>query len=322
MEAVSSFKLHKKGKGGIEIAGEMLTTPRKKDREDGKVYRDHTDILRKDGAPKHIIDAIDRLKYFLLSLCGYWLEAFDPYMDWDTYTPLPADENAKAPRRFLQTLWERCYVSQGKIDSNSITLMGVMEVVENKPLPLNPQKITVNDEVEYYGDARQVLEGVFVLLVDYFSTIPIESLEDYRKYLLDHADESRKQEIAKYDEQQIMNVVMSEFQRVGMLTRIKDSATPALDKAETADDAAPAESFEEEPAEEVVEESPQMDAGETWTAPKEKADIGQGTMVPEDGAAEPVPAEAAYSENMGDQDVVDPGAVDTPPEELDDEDFV
>jgi hypothetical protein len=168
---------------------------------------------------------------------------------------------------------------------------------------LNPAKVTADDELEFYGDARGCIQAIIILLVDYFSTAAISDIEDYRKYLLEHADENGRTEIAKYDEEQILNRVMDKFAKSGAVIMMdatgkemalgEKSKQTSIEKSDAVSvDNTPEADFEPEPD----PESKETDNSEDWAPQKEKAKDPYGQPEAEDGEAEPVSKNLEYSD--------------------------
>jgi hypothetical protein len=328
MKTIASVKLHKRGKEGIEIKFHQLSKQiptDKKEKENDQVYDDQINVYRRDFVPKNIMDAIDRLKYFLLNITGYWIHIYDNYVDFNTYKLLPPDENAKESRRHLQTLWDNVYVTQIKMDLNSFTIMGMFEHIENKPLNLNPARITANDDLVYYENARDQIKRLFGVIIAYFSTAAISDIDDYRKYLLSHTDEAGKKEIASFDEEQIVNRVVDLFSHRGMIVMM-ETETPDLPGAieqKTTDTPAPSEDFEPEPEDidaSIMESEFKLDEGESWTPPVEKVNPF-GAPLAENSQMDPGPVQDEYSEDTGVGDLTDDG-IEDPLESISDEEFV
>lgn len=329
MKSIGSFKLHKRGEEGISITSEQLSKHFQTDKGDldsqNQIYHDEVSTFRRESVPKHILDAIDRLKYFFLNITGHWISLYNKFIDLENFTLLPLDENVTEGRRHLQSLWESTFVTQVKFDHNSFTIIGWMEVIDNKALNLSPPKVTADDDLDFYGDARGRIQSIIKLLVDYFSTAAINDIEDYRKYLLEHTDETGRSEIAKFDEQQILNRVMDKFAKSGAIIMMDNNEPLELgveqnkDVSEELEVEAPTAEFEPEPIEpEQTEpvEPEQMESGEGWTPQPEKAKDPFGAPAAEDGQAEVVDANLEFSDSP---DGVEPteGIDDIP-----DEDFV
>lgn len=340
MKTIGSFKLHKRGDNGISISSEQLSKSIISE-SDGTVYHDEVNTFRKDSVPRHILDAINRLKFFYLNLTGHWIDLYDQYLDTETYLLEPVTENAKAGRRHLQTLWESTWVTQAKIDHNSFTLIGMLEIVDNKMCNISPPKVTSDDEIEFYENTRETIQGIIGLLVQYFSTAAISDVADYRKYLLAHADETGKGEIANFDETQIVNKVMDEFSKQGAIimmdggpvyTQDAIEETSSTDTVEEIKE--PEADFEPEPESEQQQEGAStdpketMEAGENWDAGEEgegeeqvptpapeKAKEPFGKPEAEDGQAEQVSESMEFSENVGDGDISEEGTLDDVPNE-------
>jgi len=330
MKTIGSFELRKRGEAGIKICSEQLSKSIVSE-SDGTIYHDEVNTFRKDSVPRHILDAINRLKFFYLNLTGHWIDLYDQYLDNETYLLEPVGENAKAGRRHLQALWETTWVTQAKIDNNSFSLIGMLEVVDGKMLNISPPKVSPDDDLNFYENAREVIQGIIGLLVQYFSTAAISDVADYRKYLLAHADESAKGEIAKFDEAQIVNKVMDEFSKQGAIIMMDGSATQThVAIEETAPEQAeevkePQADFEPEP-EDPPDEPPvadeSMEAGENWDNPEEmgkkapdKAPEPFGKPAAETGQAEPVDESMEFSDNVGQGDISEEGNLDDVPSE-------
>ena len=327
MKTIGSFKLHKRGEEGISITSVQLSKHFKP--VDGvdinnQIYHDEINTYRRDSVPRHILDAIDRLKYFFLNITGYWISLYDRYMDMSTLMPTPADENVKEGRKHLQSLWEATYVTQVKFDHNSFTIMGMMEVIDGKPLNLNPMKVTPDDDLPFYEDARGAIQVIIKFLIDYFSTAAISNIDDYRKYLLEHSDETGKGEIAKFDDDQIFNRIVDKFHKQGMFVMMENDI-PAIESNSEAvqeDVEAPDADFEPDPVEpeetsEAESEDPEMNAGDDWSPQPDKAPDPFGQPAAEDGQAEAVSENLEMTEGVDHIDESSDGLDDVP-----DEDFV
>jgi len=331
MKTIGSFKLHKKGDDGISISSEQLSKSIA-DESNDKVYHDEINTFRKDFVPRHILDAINRLKFFYLNLTGHWIDLYDQYLDTETYLLEPVGEDAKAGRRHLQTLWESTWVTQAKIDGHSFSLIGMLEIVDGKMLNISPPKVTPDDDLDFYVNAREVIQGIVALLVQYFSTAAISDVDDYRKYLLSHADETAKVEIASFDESQIVNRVMDEMSKQGAIIMMEGD--PALQPKAVEQIAEenkvieePKADFEPEPedqgayeagVEEEIKsrkEELKMETGEDWdneeTAPEpEKVPDPYGQPAAEEGKAEAVDESMEFSDNVGQGDIGNEGQLD------------
>jgi len=216
MKTIASFKLHKKGEEGIEISSEQLSKSLKQEAENiDKVYEDKVNTYRKNSVPAPIMDAISRLKYYFLNLTGHWISLYEPYFDKVTMKIKPLPNEPKKGHVYLQTLWQSTDVTQGKFTENSLQIMGVLDIVDSKPLSINPPVVTAEDNLEWYEDAKDQVRVIFDLLVNYFSTAPLQDIEDYRRYLLDRANEGQKQSIAAFTDEQIMNTVMDGLSKRG-----------------------------------------------------------------------------------------------------------
>lgn len=324
--AIGSFKLHKKGEGGISITSMQLSKhvkPIENIDVDDKVYHDEIHTFRREKVPVHILKAIERLKYYFLNITGYWINLYDRYMDMTTLMPTPASENVTEGRKHLEALWDATYVTQVKFDHNSFTIMGLMEVIDGKPLALNPQKVTSDDDLFFYEDARRAIEIIIKFLVDYFSTAAITTMEDYRKYLLEHSDAVGKTEVAQYDDQQIFNRIIDKFHKEGMFVLTDLDVTALQQNTEVIEELAeaPEADFEPEPMEpeekDAPQEDPQMDAGDDWSPQPEKVKDPFGPPAAEDGKAEVVSENLEMTEGVDYPDESSDGL-----DEVPDEDFV
>lgn len=324
--AIGSFKLHKKGEEGISITSMQLSKhvkPVENIDVDDKVYHDEIHTFRREQVPVHILKAIERLKYFFLNITGYWISPYDGYMNMDTLMPTPASENVKEGRKHLEALWDATHVTQVKFEHNSFTIMGLMEVIDGKPLALNPQKVTPDDGLFFYEDARTAIQIIIKFLVDYFSTAAISTMDDYRKYLLEHSDASGKTEVAKYDDQQIFNRIVDKFHKEGMFVMTDLDVTAIQENSEVIEEPAeaPETDFEPEPLEpegqDAPQEDPQMDAGDNWEPLPDKAKDPFGPPAAEDGQSEVVSENMEMTEGVDYQDESSDAM-----DEIPDEDFV
>jgi len=322
MKTIASVKLHKRGVEGIEIKFHQLSKhiPTENKKVNDQVYDDQINVYRRDNTPPNIMDATQRLKYFLLNVAGYWVPVYDTYMDFATYTLLSSDENAKNSRRHLQRLWDNTVVTAIEMDQTSFVIRGVMEHIEKKPLNLNPAKITPNDELAYYENARDVIKRLFGIIVAYFSTAAISDIADYKKYLISHTDAAGKKEIAGFDEEQIINRVVDQFSHRGMIVMMEEQGSEepkqAIEEVTT-----PTEEFEPEPEEIEAMSETLMDEGDEWKPPTEKVNVF-GAPASEDGQMEPGPTEDLHSKEVGEGYIDDEGPVADPLDEVSDEDFV
>lgn len=338
VKSIGGFKIFKKGEGGMEVQIEQLTTPVSRILE-GTIYRDNMSILRGDKVPDEIIAGLEGLKYYFLVITGYWIPVYDKYIDAETKLPLPIDKDAGRPREIFETLWQSTIVTQVRVDKNSFTLLGMREIIEKKPLVLNPQKVTANDqEIDFYEEAREDIKNVLAIVLKYFQTIAISDAEMTKKYYLSHADEQRRREIEDYDLTEIKNILMDELSEKGMVFLV-----PASDDVSEPVDEIESDEIEEEPqvedrveilAKQAVEKkkqakSPVKEAdvieavdeeegvGKKWVPPTEKVKDPFGPPLAEDGRAEPVDESMQYSEVMGNEDVIDPQDAEEFPDDFD-----
>jgi len=250
MKTIGSFKLHKKGQAGISITTEQLSK-HLGTVESKEIYHDKVETFREHITPPNILEGIEKLKYYFLEITGYWIDVYNQYRDPETNLLLPITEDAKGGRRHLQALWESVTVTQVKIDNKSFTIIGMIEVIDGKPLNLSPAKVTPDDEeIDFYEQARDDIKAIVMLLVEYFSTAAISDVEDVRRYLSENADEVGKQEIAKWDIEQVMNRVMDEMSEKGAIIMMDgDSGQTMLEET--------VEAVAEEVVEEVIEPEPE-----------------------------------------------------------------
>jgi len=317
MKSIGSFKLHKRGEEGISVTSEQLSKrfPNVESELPGggkDIYHDALDTYRKNQVPVHILGAIDRLKYFFLNITGHWSSMYDNFIDLENFTLLKVDEDATQTRRDLEALWDRTYVTQVKFDHNSFTIMGWMEVIDNKVLNLNPPKVTPDDEIDFYADVRGIIQSIIRLLQDYFQTAEITSIDDYRTYLLERADESGRGELAKFDDEQILNRVMDKFSKSGgiimMEAGMEQEALPPTEEKDPTTVKMPTENFEPDPEPESEQEpdvgdnagsgdQKGMEEGEDWAPAPDKAPDPYGAPASESGSAEPVDPDLEYSDS-------------------------
>jgi len=326
-KSIGSFKLYQRGKGGISITSEQLSkhfqTTKDTSISRGDIYHDEVNTFRRNGVPEHILNAITRLKYFFLNITGHWTPLYDKFIDLESFTLLPVEADASPIRRHLEALWDSAYVTQVKFDHDSFTIMGVMDIIDGKPLNLNPQKVTSEDELEFYGDVRGIIQSILYLLMDYFSTAAIDDIEDYRKYLLEHADESGRTEISKFDEDQLLNRVMDKFAKSGAIitmdnNMLKEAVSTFQEEKldyepEPEPEPKPSGSEKSEPVETEV-----MDGSEDWAPAPDKAPDPFGHPLAEEGQAEQVSSDLEYSDGPDEPEDAKPDILD----EIPDEDFV
>ena len=300
MRSIASFKLHKRGEQGISVSSSYLSklSPvAEKDlpQEANNIYHDQTTTFRNEEVPDYIIKAIQRLKYFLLSICGYWIPVFNEHMDWELFSPVPMEsEGANKGREFLHGLFDRITVTQVEADRDGFVIRGQMDVIDNKPLNLNPARVTHDDDLDYFGEAKDIISAIMKILYGYFSTYAIEDMEDYKRYLLSHSNETQKHEIAKYTDDQVLNTLMDKMMKEGWVIMAADDSKNE-DEVQVADVIPPDVDLEPEPEEAAEEKG-------DWKPPVEKVKDPFGPPAAEQGQAEPVSEEMQYTENVGDDD--------------------
>lgn len=300
MQTIGSFKLHKKGLEGIEISSEQLS--RSIQADNNEIFQDNVNTFRKHQVPQPIIDATERLKFYFLSLTGHWIDLYDPYIDKETGMLHPLPENPKRGHIYLKTLWQSTTVTQVKFSEAFIQIMGTIDVIDDKPLPINPPKITHEDGLEWYMEAGKRIKGIFKLLVQYFSTVPLKTADDYRKYLVANTPEEQKADIASFDDEQVMNKVIDRLSNAGAIIMMDEEIMQTAIAASE-----PTPEMEPEPDENIAEAVEKIVNSEPeYIPPTEKAPDPFGLPAAEDGKAEPVDPSLEYSSKMGNEDVRDP----------------
>jgi hypothetical protein len=323
---IGSFKLHKKGEEGIEISSEQLSRPfTTEDGDSDEVFEDKVNTFRKASVPAPILNSIGKLKYYFLNLTGHWISLYDKYIDMTTMELIPLDENASKGQQHLKALWQATTVTQVKYSSGTMQIMGVLDIVDSKPLPINPPAVTPEDELGWYEDAKDRIEAIFQLLVQYFSTAPLKDIEDYRRYLLDRADEATKPSISAFTDEQVMNTVLDGLSRRGYTILADADIVDQEALPETTHNAGsdPVQEAELEMEPEPEPEPELKTASASYTPPVEKVNPF-GPPAAEDGQAEPVSEDLQYSEKMGTGDLIEGIDPDPPGEGIDqvpDDDF-
>ena len=309
MKTIGSFKLHKQGQEGIEISSEQLSRSIHVDNQE--VFQDNVNTYRKNIVPPHITEAIGRLRYYFLNLTGHWIDLYNPYMDNDNRIIIPLPENPKRGHIYLKTLWQATEVTQVKFTSHSLQIMGTIDVIPGKPLPINPPKITHEDNLDWYMEAEAKIRAIFKLLVQYFSTIPLNNVDDYRKYLVANAKEETKIDIASFDDEQVMNKIIDKFSEAGAIVMMdgdvmRDAIGELTEKVNITE---PTPDMEPEPQIEEV----------AYVPPIEKTPNPFGASTAMEGQSEVVDASLEFSDKMGSEDFEETEQLQT--DDIPDEDF-
>jgi len=305
MRAISSFKLHKLGEEGITISATYLSklipsAVKDYPELENKIFHDKTETFRSGNVPVHILSAIGKLKHYFLRICGYWLPIFDQYYDSGTKMPMELGDKPKQGLIYLHELWRSVHVTQVKIDMNGFAILGQIEILDGKPLNLNPSRVTPDDMVDYYQQARDQIEIIMRLLYAFFSTMAIGDIESVRKFMLQNADENMKKELSNYSDDQILNRLMDKFSQKGYIIGMDELIEHEIEEP-VLDESSPDVELESEPepeseSTEKVPEAPKQQMAD-YTPPVEKVPNPYGPPAAEKGQAEIVPEEAQYSEN-------------------------
>lgn len=203
---ITKFKLLDDGRTGVEVWGKEVSSSNLS----GNQMNVIDDMSRKRRIPlkRSLRMEIDKLKYFFLSMAGYWVTPYDKYFDHDTLSPAIMSEGKQTAEQgktliILKDLFNRTTITGvSKLDDGFI-ITGSVEVFGNKKMGLATPKLTEDDENPFdsgfYNHALDEINAIFGMISEFIGKSEM-TLEQALFMLINHGMDTKQAEEMPEDE--------------------------------------------------------------------------------------------------------------------------
>lgn len=190
---ILNFKLINGGRDGIEIkADEHLDSGKFK-------IVDKVNRTRKIPLSDSLIEDIRQLKYYFLNLTGHWIPPYSNYYDTENkqLLPIPTEGEVKKIQLHLRDLWNKTEITGATSKNGGFVITGKIETVEGKYIGLATPLITSADDVSFYSECMEILNGIADGIVNYISTYQLSIESQQKLFEQKDLDSMSKDDIAE-----------------------------------------------------------------------------------------------------------------------------
>ena len=170
---------------------------------------------RNSPVPDHIMKLFKRLNYYYLNITGHWISVYDKYID--DYNDIISPEDPNAAFMHLKSLWESTSILKIKADDSSFIFAGQVERVEDKPVKIRTPKITADDDLGFYADARDDIQNLFHEILLWIDTKSLPSAETARHYIQSRGNDKDQAGLSSMDKDQIVKILTDNLNEKGFV---------------------------------------------------------------------------------------------------------
>ena len=175
------------------------------------------DVVRERNSPvpEHILKKFKRLNYYYLNVTGHWIAVYDKFLSDDK--DIIAVDEPNAAYMHLKSLWESTLVTKIKADASSFILAGQVERVEDKPVKIRTPKITPEDDLGFYADARDDIQALFHEILLWIDTKSLPSAETAKHYIQSRGNDKDQASLSSMDQEDIIKILTENLDKKGFI---------------------------------------------------------------------------------------------------------
>jgi hypothetical protein len=187
----------------------------------------------KAPVPGVLKDEMGRLRYFLLSICGYLEDGMEEHFDLERSIVRKGAEGSDERFRLMSLVGD-LELEELKFDGNNFILIGMMSTkIGNKKVKLKSPMIGATDEFEYYDNVKELLESCFAMVKKYAMGDISQNSEQFVLDFYEHKGMSRDESeelLSGMGEQEKKDFMREALEKMGMI--VLDNLSEVLDGVE------------------------------------------------------------------------------------------
>jgi hypothetical protein len=170
---------------------------------------------RRSPVPEHIMKKFKKLNYYFLNITGHWISVYDKYLN--DKKEIVSPEEATGAYMHFKSLWDSAVVTKIKADDSSFILAGQVERVEDKPVKIRTPKITAEDDLGFYADARDDIQSLFHDILLWIDTKSLPSADTAKHYIQSRGNDKDQASLSSMDQQEIIDTLIQSLDSKGFI---------------------------------------------------------------------------------------------------------